>query len=197
MSYREYVVQSIISSREAYNALMKFYPLTLDDLPHEIWREAIDDYHMVSNFGRLKSFCRHLPRICKPSIVHRYLAFEIVNRHGRHRYSVHRLVATAFIPNPDNKPQVNHLDGNKFNNHVSNLEWATPSENIQHSLRLGLKRSGENNYLSVLSNDQVKWLRTVYKPYDKEFGAVALARALGVSEQTIRVAVHGKHYKFI
>ena len=71
--------------------------------------------------------------------------------------SVHRLVAKSFIPNPKNKPFVNHIDGNKRNNCLYNLEWVTASENTKHAIRTGLIQAyGENNNNSLYSDDQIE-----------------------------------------
>jgi hypothetical protein len=62
---------------------------------------------------------------------------------GSKSYRMHRLVAQTYIPNPENKAQVNHMDGNKYNNMLCNLEWATPSENMQHACDTGLRPISE------------------------------------------------------
>jgi len=68
---------------------------------------------------------------------------------GHTQYSIHRLVAMHFIPNPHNHPQVNHIDGDKSNNDITNLEWCTREKNIQHSLRTGLRKG----YMSAMDKE--------------------------------------------
>lgn len=111
-------------------------------------------------------------------------------------YKVHRLVAEAFIDNPHNLPQVNHLDGDKTNNHVNNLEWCTRSENMKHACKLKLKRcDGEFNSQSKLTQADVNEIRLVYKPRHKEFSTVALAKKYGVHRKTITRVVTGQYWR--
>ena len=76
---------------------------------------------------------------------------------------IHRLVCEAFIDNPLNKKEINHLDGNKLNNYFTNLEWVTRSENNYHAFRTGLKKGkrGEDNYSHKLSKKQVEEIRVL------------------------------------
>lgn len=95
----------------------------------EIWKE-IKDYeglYWVSNQGRVKN--RH-NRILKPEIRTGYHSVGLCKNSKCKHYRIHRLVAQAFIPNPENKPIINHIDENKLNNTPSNLEWCTNQENI-------------------------------------------------------------------
>lgn len=103
----------------------------------EIWKtiKGFENYK-VSNTGKVFSLAKN--RVMKPWTINSgYYVIALVDRGVSNRILVHRLVALNFIPNPLNKPQVNHIDGNKLNNNVDNLEWTTASENINHNKVLG------------------------------------------------------------
>lgn len=113
----------------------------------EVWKD-IDGWegqYQISNLGRVKSLPKKLHRgMTKERIMKStnngsdYFIVGFRNGNRRKSYLVHRLVAKAFIPNPKNKEEVNHIDGNKQNNIYTNLEWTTKQENINHAWRTGL-----------------------------------------------------------
>ena len=115
----------------------------------EIWK-AIAGYeglYEVSNFGRVRSIDRYVPhktfgkKFCKGYMMATHInnaGYVTVNLCKINRYrsfDIHRLVAIAFLDNPDGLPEVNHIDENKKNNHVENLEWVTKSENNMHGTK--------------------------------------------------------------
>lgn len=119
----------------------------------EEWRDiqGYEGLYQVSNLGRVKSLERKVKggwnntrtvgeRILKPCVnVEGYPKVSLCKEGAIRRFPIHRIVAQAFIPNPDGKPEINHIDGCKENNSVSNLEWVTRSENELHAWRTGLK----------------------------------------------------------
>lgn len=127
------------------------------DLDGEVWKdiEGFEGHYAVSNLGRVKSLDRILPhkthgtwhikeRILRQSPMgsdkkRPYLGVALNIGNGNLvTIRVHRAVAQAFVPNSDRKPEVNHIDGNKANNHADNLEWVTPKENMDHAWTHGL-----------------------------------------------------------
>lgn len=91
--------------------------------------------------GEIYRNTKHGKKKCKPFGISRnkkYLAVTAYKDGKQRHYYVHRLLAEAFIPNPENKPQVNHIDGNPRNNKLENLEWVTAKENIEHAYKIGL-----------------------------------------------------------
>lgn len=121
----------------------------------EIWK-PIKDYeglYEISNFGKVKSLSRNIynlknkkfNRKTKEKILNcvsnkkGYLTIQLYKNGKQKQYFVHRLVAQAFINNFQNKPQINHIDGNKKNNKVDNLEWVSNLENNKHSWLIGLR----------------------------------------------------------
>lgn len=108
----------------------------------EVWRKikTYEDFYEISSFGRVRSLDRlsnnkiRKGKLCKPFMRNNYWAVALSKQGFVKQFSIHRLVAEAFIENSENKPTVNHIDGNKLNNTLSNLEWATQSEQILHAI---------------------------------------------------------------
>ena len=108
----------------------------------EIWKE-IEGYngdYLISNFGEIISEKFNKRKRLKQCIPNNkgYLVVRLSKNKTKKTFSVHRLVTNAFIPNPKNNPEVNHIDGNKLNNKVTNLEWVSAKENIQHAWKNSL-----------------------------------------------------------
>ena len=107
----------------------------------EQWEPIADSkgIYYISNQGNAKSYKFCNERFLKPSLATTgYFVIGICTNGKKKNFPIHRLVAQTFIPNPQNKPQVNHRDGNKLNNNIDNLEWVTAKENSKHALDMGL-----------------------------------------------------------
>jgi len=137
----------------------------------EIWKpiKEYEGLYEVSNIGRIKSLKRKngfgsrlKDRIIRPSKSHNGWKIQLCKNFNKKWFAVHRLVSIAFIPNPFNKPCINHKDGDRGNNKVINLEWVTYKENDNHARRLGLT-GGEKTNTAKLTNDQVKKIREFYQ----------------------------------
>ena len=153
------------------------------------WKPMIDypDLYEVSDTGEIRNAKRGniLKQYCCPK-GYKNIATKIGGRQGKAvLFRVHRKVAECFIDNPEGKPFVNHIDGVKDNNHVSNLEWCTASENNQHALDMGLKLPTSQKDNQKLTDDQVEYIRSVYVSHSREYGSRALARKFGVHKSTI------------
>lgn len=120
-------------------------------------------------------------RLLKPYMSNS--GYYMVTLDGKNVY-VHRLVAKAFVPNPNCKLCVNHKDGNKLNNNVSNLEWVTYSENLQHAYDVTkVRKNGEDFYSAKLTNEQVERIRCEYATgYFRQW---ELAKKYGVRQPQI------------
>ena len=125
-----------------------------------------------------------------------YLRINISNNNKPKGILVHRLIAETFIPNPENKCDVNHKNGIKTDNRVENLEWNTRKENIDHAISIGLMNmSGENNNNSKLTKEQVLEIRELYST--KKYTLMVLAKIFNVSFQLISMIVNKKSWNHI
>lgn len=145
----------------------------------EIWKdiEGYPDYE-VSNLGRVMSYKREVPCILKEHLNKGYLQFRLYRGKKpriRKPHKISRLVAKAFIPNPENKPQVNHINGVKTDDRVENLEWCTSWENTSHACRTGLmlmKLTSEEVREIRASKETPKILAKKYKVSPRHIGRI-------------------------
>jgi hypothetical protein len=147
----------------------------------EIWKdiENFEGLYQVSNLGRIKSLKRTVlskNQVCEFNVyleekiivpgldTWKYYRIGLSKNSVRTTIKVHREVAKAFIPNPENKKEVNHLNGLKTDNRVENLEWSTSLENMRHAYKTGLhvNWSGEKANAAVLTEKEVKCIRHMY-----------------------------------
>lgn len=169
----------------------------------EEWRDVVgyEDYFQVSNKGEI--FSKRSKKILKLHLRKNGYVTFCTRLSGRNSkaltFKVHRLVAMAFIDNPNNKPIINHKDSIRSNNCVENLEWVTYKENVEHCILAGRfpYRYGEDNNQSKLTEKDVLFIREHFKSRHREFGARALGRKFGVNKNTIMAVVKYESWQSI
>lgn len=175
----------------------------------EIWIDIInyEGIYQVSNLGKIKSLKRtcssrnnsirkvsdKLLKIFPNKTRANYWYVSLASNKPK-QYRVHKLVALHFIPNPDNLPQINHIDGNKANNMVYNLEWCTAQQNTDHAFKLGLMPDRRNNNASnkkltkeIVAIIQIELAKGVKNRI--------LAKKYSVSDATISLIKHNKRWE--
>ena len=161
---------------------------------NEIWKFVsvngeFTEYE-VSNMGRVRSHKQGKIKLINksPQTGNKYREMSLRINGEYYSIRLHRLVAIAFLPNPLNLPQVNHIDGVKTHNYASNLEWCTPKENIQHSFRTGLlvHRKGKE------SHKYDKGRKIIHSDTGKSYNSVAQAtRDTNIPRTSINAELHG------
>lgn len=154
----------------------------------EVWKpiKGFEGLYEVSNLGNVRNANGKLR---KPFLIHQgYLIIDLFRNYKRTHARVNRLVAEAFIPNPENKTEVNHKNGNKTDNRVENLEWTSKSENMIHAYKNRLQAKGRYPIRKVRCLEDGKVYAT----------AGEVARAYGIDSRTVtssckRMSTKGQH----
>lgn len=136
----------------------------------EIWKDILnfEGEYQISNLGRVKSLPRFKKRkeekILKISKGKRgYYSIVLWKNQKSKTFTIHRLIACHFIPNPENKREVNHIDANKLNNNLSNLEWVTPKENSIHAIKSQnvMKYKGKRGVTKRVYKNNIFWISEI------------------------------------
>lgn len=176
----------------------------------EEWRDipGYEGMYQISSFGRVKSLSRKIVKDFIDGRHAEHISQEIIlspcsargykrvilhkNGEGR-RFLVHRLVAEAFVDNPNCEKIVNHLDGNKTNNVPENLEWCDYSRNMQHAFDEGIRGKHENHPRSKFTNAQVLEIRKRRREHG--ITSTQIAKEYGMSTTNAKDIINGKTWK--
>ena len=149
----------------------------------EVWKEieGLEGIYSISNLERVKSLsrtrnirpnrlCGVKERILKPFIAKTgYKVYNLRTKENKSKtYLLHRLIGTAFIPNPENNNCINHIDGNKLNNDINNLEWCTKGDNNRHAYYTGLQKTGVNHHQAKFTESQIISVMSMSKTHSRK-----------------------------
>lgn len=160
----------------------------MEDIINEIWKPINGFPYSISNLGRVKKhFSTGRTKLKTASINGAgYYLVALYRNAERSNFNIHRLIAESFVPNPENKPCVNHKNGVKTDNRIDNLEWCSFSDNTQHGMRTGLMPYRCN---ARLTEDDVKYIRKRLKTRKE------LCEMFGVTNSNIGRILKGKSWK--
>lgn len=191
------------------------------NLPGELWKK-IDSYpYMISNLGRVKSLERYIPiksnrknlkkpikkfirerilklRVCvnnKREQPRPYYFVTLCNHEQQKNFRVSRLVAKYFVENPDNKQFVNHINNDSLDNHYSNLEWVTTSENLKHAYAIGARAKKHNCHGNNKLNDNIVF--DILKDLDKGMIRKDIELKYNISSSTVSAIAIGTAWKHV
>lgn len=156
-------------------------------IPGQTWRYQINSRGVLRRPIAKNHRKQHKWRYLYGGLNHGYVEFILF---GNIKVSQHRLLAINFIPNPDNLPQVNHINGITNDNRLENLEWCTHQYNVQHSFDTGLNHSGEDHALSKISNKHVHEILDVYLNNPRESRTV-VGKKYGIDNSTVQNILTG------
>lgn len=177
---------------------------------YEFWKDLVgyEGLYQVSTLGNIRSIDRI--EKCGSFFRHRKgkVLKQVINRGGYCQVTltkdgkgcskeVHRLIAKTFIENEYNLPEVNHIDCDKTNNSVDNLEWVSREDNTKHAMEHDLKPHGDKHKSSKLKQSQVDWIREHYDSNDERYNTEAMTKLFGVSRSTIRRVVLNESWKLV
>lgn len=135
-------------------------------------------------------------RFLKPWLIgHGYETVSLYKEHKDKKFLVHRLIGSAYIPNPQNLREINHKNGNRLDNRVTNLEWVSSKENKAHAWKNGMyTHSGENHYLAKLNPKKVRQIRQLHQ---KGMNGMKIAKLMKISFGTAYGVLRGRSWSHI